>query len=97
MAVFGILVLHEAPGLRLTGLVILHALCQSKYHFFMEENSENLLAPSEGAFGRLITFSNTEKKNIMVWCGSNVLGILSKPYESYGPRDLCTWACTLNA
>lgn len=53
---FGSPVLPEAPGLKLTGPVILDALCQSKYHFFKEENSKSLLAPSEGALGSQITF-----------------------------------------
>lgn len=65
-AMFGIPDLPEAPGFKLTGLEILNALRRSKYHFFMEENSENLLAPPEGALGSQITFfffppsSNTE-------------------------------------
>lgn len=64
-SMLGIPDLPEAPDRKLTGLEILNALWQSKYHFFMEENSENLLAPSEGALGSQITLfflpsSNTE-------------------------------------
>lgn len=55
-AVFWIPVLSLAPGLKLTGLLIFNALCQSKNHFLIKKNSKNLLTSSECALGSQMTF-----------------------------------------